>query len=53
MHDENDDRPNATIEEVLYGLEVMRRFVDLLVDNRLAGHVTLKSFSDWMDEMVQ
>ena len=47
------DYPNATVAEVLDGLEVKRHFVDFLVDNRLAGHVTLKSFSDWMDEMVQ
>ena len=47
------DYPNATVAEVLGGLEVMRHFVDFLVDNGLAGHVTLKSFSDWMDEMAQ
>ena len=47
------DYPNATVEEVLDGLEVMKHFVDFLVDNRLAGHVTLKNYPDWMDEMVQ
>lgn len=47
------DYPNATVEEVLDGLEVKRHFVDFLVDNRLAGHVMLKSLSAWMDEMVQ
>lgn len=48
------DYPNATVEEVLDGLEVKKHFADFLVDNRLAGHVTLKgNFFDWMDEMVQ
>ena len=31
------DYPNATVEEVLDGLEVMKHFVDFLVDNRLAA----------------
>ena len=48
------DYPNATVAEVLYGLEVQKHLVDFLMDNLLAGHVTLKAdFSDWMDEMVQ
>ncbi len=48
------DYPNATVAEVLYGLEVQKHLVDFLMDNLLAGHVTLKAdSSDWMDEMVQ